>query len=61
MHAFSLFVAVVAPASALTGVLPDPAFSFEKTKSYSVEMRAKGFSHSLCITNTDSGIAMIIG
>ena len=28
MHAFSFFVAVVAPVSVLTGVVPDTAFSF---------------------------------
>ena len=59
--AFSFFVAVIAPVSASTGVVPDAASSLKKTKSYSVEMRAKGFSDSLCTPNTDSGIAMIIG
>jgi hypothetical protein len=32
VHAFSFFVAVVAPVSALTGVLPDASFSLKKQK-----------------------------
>jgi hypothetical protein len=39
--------------------VPDVFFSF--VPAVILEMHAKGFSHSLCTTNTDSGIAMIIG